>query len=122
VDLGDIHGMLGPLEAIVNVIGDAIRNRASSSWAITSTAARQPRVIEFLTALPAPRCVRGNHDDVLDLIVNEHWFGGEDDAFDPLPPCEWFFRHGLYDSLPATAEPRHDRLPPLASHRRNCCT
>ena len=98
--LGDIHGMFVPLDAIVTAIGR--RDAAARFIFVGDYVNRGPdskRVIELLSTLPNARFVRGNHDDVLDLILNEHWFGGESETFHPLAACEWFFRHGLYDTL-----------------------
>ena len=100
--LGDIHGMFGPLEAIVNAIGS--RDADPRFIFVGDFVNRGPdskRVIEFLLAMDPTRtrCVRGNHDDVLDLILNEHWYGGEREAFHPLAACNWFLGHGLYDTL-----------------------
>lgn len=98
--IGDIHGMFGPLETMIGVlekhdksahfvfVGDYI-NRGPESR----------RVIDLLLQLPRARFVRGNHDDVFDLILNEHWMGGEEETFDPLAACSWFLRHGLRDTL-----------------------
>ena len=58
------------------------------------------RVIELLLSLgDSAKFVRGNHDDVLDLILNDQWLGGEDQTFDPVAACGWFLQHGLDDTL-----------------------
>lgn len=98
--IGDIHGMFAPLETILiviakldrqpifNFVGDYI-NRGPES----------KRVLDLLTELEHARFVRGNHDDVFDLILNDHWLGGEEETFDPLAACNWFLKHGLRDTL-----------------------
>lgn len=57
------------------------------------------RVIDLLLSLDNAKFVRGNHDDVLDLILNDAWEGGEAHAFDPTSACGWFLQHGLDDTL-----------------------
>lgn len=98
--IGDIHGMFAPLEAMLkaiakldrkaqfNFVGDYI-NRGPDS----------KRVLDLLITLKDARFVRGNHDDVFDLILNEHWLGGEEETFEPLAACNWFLKHGLRDTL-----------------------
>lgn len=98
--LGDIHGMIGPLEAAL----DLIRSRDSSPrfYFVGDYVNRGPdarRVIELLLTLDNARFARGNHDDVLDLILSGLWEGGEEDAYDPLAACNWFLKHGLADTV-----------------------
>jgi serine/threonine protein phosphatase 1 len=98
--IGDIHGMLKPLVALVNevqrqdsgaqfiFVGDYV-NRGPDSRG----------VIDFLLDLKNARCCRGNHDDVLDLILNDHWLAGEKGSFDPIAALFWFLDHGLDRTL-----------------------
>ena len=99
--IGDIHGMRVSLEAIVHAIGSV--DDDARFYFVGDYVNRGPdsrRVIEFLLSI-ADRAafVRGNHDDVLDLILNDAWEGGEDGVFDALTACGWFLRHGLEDTL-----------------------
>ncbi len=98
--LGDIHGMFHPLDAMLNhlatidsqpqliFVGDYF-NRGPDS----------PRVIELLLSLHNARFIRGNHDDVLDLICHDIWLGGESNTFEPLAAARWFLNHGLAETI-----------------------
>lgn len=98
--IGDIHGMFAALEKLLDAllkidsqakfyfVGDYV-NRGPESR----------RVIDFLLTLKNARYCRGNHDDVFDLIVNGHWLGGEENAYEPLAACVWFLRHGLAETI-----------------------
>jgi serine/threonine protein phosphatase 1 len=98
--IGDIHGMYGALDALVNAIGR--RDHAARFYFVGDYVNRGPdsrRVLEYLVHLQNARFVRGNHDDVLDLILNGAWEGGEADTFEPAAACGWFLQHGLEDTL-----------------------
>jgi serine/threonine protein phosphatase 1 len=97
--IGDIHGMLRPLQALT----DEVRRRDSSPRFLFTGdyVNRGPdscRVIEFLLSLPAgsARFCRGNHDDILDLILNHKSYAS---GTDPLPVFAWFIAHGLDRTL-----------------------
>ena len=97
--IGDIHGMLRPLRALVEVIthtdpaaqltfaGDYV-NRGPDSRG----------VIDYLLTLRNCRFVRGNHDDVLDFLLS-----GKSVVADlPDDPCTvffWFIDQGLDRTL-----------------------
>lgn len=98
--LGDIHGMLRPLEAIVTLLRS--RDPHAALYFVGDYVNRGPDsrgVIEFLLNLGNARFARGNHDDVLDLILNDHWLGGDDARLSPRSACEWFHPHGLAQTL-----------------------
>lgn len=98
--IGDIHGMADMLEALVGAIdrtdpaprfcflGDFV-NRGPDSR----------RVIDLVLSLKHARCCRGNHDDVLDLILHELWMGGERGSYEPESALNWFLDHGLEATL-----------------------
>jgi hypothetical protein len=98
--LGDIHGMFEPLEAMLEAIGRI--DSKPRFYFVGDYANRGPQsreVLNLLLTLENASFCRGNHDDVLDLILNEQWLGGEDDTFDPLAACVWFLKHGLADTI-----------------------
>ena len=80
--IGDIHGMFAALETLIDAltkldpqarfyfVGDYV-NRGPES----------KRVIEYLITLKNAKFCRGNHDDVFDLIVTDHWLCGEEDEY-----------------------------------------
>ena len=93
--IGDIHGMLRPLQTVISevtrrdpwahllFVGDYV-NRGPDSKG----------VIELLLALKNAHFVRGNHDDVFDLVVNGTNYDPSATP-DPLGAFVWFMNHGL---------------------------
>lgn len=100
--IGDIHGMLRPLEALLREIprrdpgarfifvGDYV-NRGPDS----------PKVIDRLLKLPHATFLRGNHDDIFDLILTGQCYICHQDVPDPLSGFAWFMQHGLVETLMA---------------------
>jgi hypothetical protein len=98
--IGDIHGMLRPLEALLDAIrrddpcpelffvGDYVNRGPDSS-----------RVLDLLLTLPDGRFVRGNHDDVFDLILHGKCYHPHPDARTPVAGFLWFVQHGLWNTL-----------------------
>lgn len=94
--IGDIHGMLGPMETLLRAVdvaddeaeilflGDYINRGPDSAL-----------VVETLLALPDCRFIRGNHDDVFDLILNGDCYAPHPTAPQPLTALRWFLEHGL---------------------------
>ncbi|MFT3785878.1 MAG: metallophosphoesterase [Tepidisphaeraceae bacterium] len=100
--IGDIHGMYGPLNAMLDAL--SALDADARFYFVGDYVNRGPQsreVLELLTSLPEGRAkfCRGNHDDVLDLILHDQWLGGENDAFEPLAACVWFLKHGLADTV-----------------------
>ena len=93
--IGDIHGMLRPLRAVVDAVtrvdasprllfvGDYV-NRGPESRG----------VVDLLLALPNASFARGNHDDIFDLVLHGT-------SYDPTAAPDagsafaWFMNHGL---------------------------
>jgi serine/threonine protein phosphatase 1 len=98
--IGDIHGMLSPLRALVArvrstdpsaellFVGDYV-NRGPDSMG----------VIDFLLTLGNARFCRGNHDDVFDQICNAKSFVGRTTEEDRLAAFQWFMQYGLDQTL-----------------------
>ncbi len=98
--IGDVHGMFAPLETMLLVV--ARLDREATFYFVGDYINRGPesrRVLDLLVTLKNAKFVRGNHDDVFDLILNEHWLGGEEETFDPVTACSWFLKHGLRETL-----------------------
>lgn len=97
--IGDIHGMLRPLRVLL----DEIRKRDSEprfffTGDYVNRGPESRGVVDFLLSLPAgtARFCRGNHDDILDLILNNASFAS---GADPVPVFAWFMAHGLDRTL-----------------------
>lgn len=96
--IGDIHGMLRPLTALLDAVrkedpvarfyfaGDYI-NRGPDSRG----------VIDLLLSLDNARCIRGNHDDIFDELINGTCYSLVNE--DPVRIFTWFLRHGLSETL-----------------------
>ena len=94
--IGDIHGMIRPLEALLRAIerhdsspqfmfvGDYV-NRGADSRA----------VVELLMSLPKAHFVRGNHDDVFDQVLCGQSYAGKPGEDQRAMAFGWFMQHGL---------------------------
>lgn len=100
--VGDIHGMLAPLNAVLNEVwrrdpqgviyfaGDYV-NRGPASRG----------VIDLLLSLDRTRVrfIRGNHDDVFDLILHGQAYADSIVRSDRFMAIQWFSEHGLIETL-----------------------
>jgi serine/threonine protein phosphatase 1 len=94
--IGDIHGMLAPLEALIAAIerndpqrqlmfvGDYV-NRGPDS----------KRVIDLLLSLSDAHFIRGNHDDIFDCVLCGMGYWAEPGDEHRLATFNWFMQHGL---------------------------
>ena len=98
--IGDIHGMLRPLEALLNAI--ARRDLVAEIICVGDYVNRGPNscgVIDRLLSLERATFLRGNHDDVFDLILHGDCYASHNDAPDPLNAFRWFTKYGLVNTL-----------------------
>jgi serine/threonine protein phosphatase 1 len=98
--IGDIHGMLRPLETILRTIpkldpdpqlvfvGDYV-NRGLDSR----------KVIELLLTVKNATFLRGNHDDIFDEVLHSQSYCENDSQGNPLAAFQWFMQHGLDATL-----------------------
>jgi hypothetical protein len=98
--IGDIHGMLRPLQTILRTIpqldadprlvfvGDYV-NRGLDSR----------KVIELLLTLENATFLRGNHDDIFDEVLHSQSYCENDSQGNPLAAFQWFMQHGLDATL-----------------------
>jgi hypothetical protein len=101
--IGDVHGMVQPLatlllqtrkhdpQAMFLFVGDYV-NRGPDSRNVMELLIR-------LRAEGAARFCRGNHDDVIDLLLNGTAFCPETAATDPVQAFGWFMQFGLGQTL-----------------------
>lgn len=94
--IGDVHGMRGPLERLLEqvmrvdsrpqffFVGDFV-NRGPDSRG----------VIELLLTLSDARFIRGNHDDIFDLVINNQCYATNAANGDRLVAFQWFMDHGI---------------------------
>ena len=133
--VGDIHGMLRPLRALV----DEVRRRdpAARLLFVGDYVNRGPEsrgVVDYLLALGDARFVRGNHDDIFDLVVNGTCYDPDASAPDAPSAFAWFMNHGLASTFTsydvdfsileeAARRPTHQKIAAIAAavpetHRR----
>ena len=98
--IGDIHGMYDSLRGLVDAVsgrdhsprflfvGDYVNRGASSN-----------RVIELLLGLPNAAFVRGNHDDIFDLVLHGTSYDPHAAAPDAISAFSWFMNHGLANTF-----------------------
>jgi len=98
--IGDIHGMLTPLETLVRAIdrvdsqrqlmfvGDYV-NRGPDSKA----------VINLLLSLSDAHFIRGNHDDIFDQVLSGQSYCSETGEAHRIAAYKWFLQHGLDKTL-----------------------
>jgi serine/threonine protein phosphatase 1 len=98
--IGDIHGMLRPLEAVLT---EVLRRDADAVFYFTGDYTnRGPDsrgVIELLLSLRNIRCIRGNHDDILDQIIHGAAYSENAARGDRVAAFGWFLEHGLLETL-----------------------
>lgn len=98
--IGDIHGMLKPLQTLVTEIpkldGQAV------FYFVGDYCNRGPQskgVIELLLTLKNAKFIRGNHDDVLDQILHGVAYAENASHGDRFLAFQWFLEHGLLETL-----------------------
>jgi hypothetical protein len=101
--VGDIHGMLRPLRALIELlskkdpkarflfVGDYV-NRGPDSSAVLD-------VLLSLQTEGRAQFVRGNHDDVFDMVLSGQCYAFHPDARTPLAAFLWFTHYGLLNTL-----------------------
>ena len=88
--------MLRPLEALVSAISR--RDPGAHLIFVGDYVNRGPesrQVIDLLLTLPRATFLRGNHDDMFDLILHGDCYMCHKDAPDPVAAFAWFMEHGL---------------------------
>ncbi|HTW94947.1 MAG TPA: metallophosphoesterase [Tepidisphaeraceae bacterium] len=98
--IGDIHGMLRPLSALIE--GVALADSGASFIFVGDYVNRGPDsrgVIELLRSLPNAQFVRGNHDDIFDYVLHGTCVAPELLGPNRLAAFHWFCHHGLAETL-----------------------
>ena len=98
--IGDIHGMLEPLEALL----EAVRKvDASPRWYFVGDYINRgpdaKGVIDLLLELPDAQFVRGNHDDIFDTVLHGESYAPHLVEGNPVSAFKWFMQHGLADTF-----------------------
>lgn len=94
--IGDIHGMLRPLEKLLAAVEAADpQRRLLFVGDFVNRGPDSRRVIDLLLSLRDARFVRGNHDDVFDHVLNHVSYCGEPGEDFREASFKWFMQHGL---------------------------
>jgi hypothetical protein len=98
--IGDIHGMLAPLETLLAEIDrrDAGRKLIFAGDYI-NRGPDSKRVIDLLLTLKDTRFVRGNHDDVFDQVLHDVSYSGKPGEYDRVAAFKWFMNFGLFQTF-----------------------
>lgn len=98
--IGDVHGMRLALESLLAAVS---KHDPSARFLFTGDYVnRGPDsrgVLDLLLTLPDAVFVRGNHDDVLDIILNGRGYCDHPTSIDSVSAFRWFMQHGLAETL-----------------------
>ena len=98
--IGDIHGMLGPLRLLVKAI--KAEDATATLYFAGDYVNRGPDsrgVIDYLLTLDHARFLRGNHDDMFDLILGGRALDPQLAGNDRLFALRWFCEFGVIETL-----------------------
>jgi serine/threonine protein phosphatase 1 len=98
--IGDIHGMYDALRGLLDAV--AKRDGSPRFYFVGDYVNRGPdsrRVIDLLLTLRDARFVRGNHDDVFDLVLHGSCYDPHAAAPHAGAAFSWFMNHGLANTF-----------------------
>jgi serine/threonine protein phosphatase 1 len=98
--IGDIHGMIRPLEGLLGAIDR--RDPAAHRVFVGDYVNRGPdsnRVIDLMLSTSHATFLRGNHDDIFDLVLHGDCYICNPTAPDRISAFTWFLQHGLAETL-----------------------
>jgi hypothetical protein len=98
--IGDIHGMLTPLRAILDEIGR--HDPDARLLFVGDYVNRGPDsrgVIDLLLELKNATFLRGNHDDVFQMVLTGQSYAPHLLAGDPVAAFLWFVKYGMEKTL-----------------------
>jgi serine/threonine protein phosphatase 1 len=94
--IGDIHGMLRPLETLIAAIERQDKDRQLLFVGdYVNRGPQSKEVIDLLLSLPQCHFVRGNHDDVFDQVLCGVSLCGKPGEENRIAAFQWFMQHGL---------------------------
>ncbi len=94
--IGDVHGMYGPLRRLIDAV---MATDSSASFVFAGDYVNRgpdsSRVIALLLTMDNVRCIRGNHDDIFDLILHGSCFAEKAAGGNAVMAYQWFMDYGL---------------------------
>lgn len=98
--IGDVHGMLAPLRTLLDAVMAADSSpRFYFAGDYVNRGPESRGVIDLLLELPQARFIRGNHDDIFDLVLHGGGYADNAARGDRLSAFRWFLKHGLDDTF-----------------------
>ncbi len=105
--IGDIHGMLRPLETLLAEVERRDPHRQLIfAGDYVNRGPESKRVIDLLMSLNGgaggaggARFARGNHDDVFDQVLHNSSFSGKPGEYDRIAAFKWFMNFGLFQTF-----------------------
>lgn len=98
--IGDIHGMLGPLEALLGAIdGDDPFPELIFAGDFVNRGPDSKGVVDLLLSLENAKFCRGNHDDTFDLVLSGKCYTHHSMAAGVLATFGHFLQYGLDTTL-----------------------
>src|SRR5260221_636 len=98
--IGDVHGMLRPLKGLVaEVRRHDPESRLIFAGDYVNRGPEARGVIDFLLALENATFIRGNHDDIFDLVINGQCYAENAARDDRVAAFLWFMKYGLDATL-----------------------
>jgi len=98
--IGDIHGMFHPLETLLEAV--AKLDTSPRFIFVGDYVNRGPdarKVLELLLSLTTAKFVRGNHDDIFDLVLHGQSYADNATEGNRLAAFSWFMNYGLDHTL-----------------------
>jgi serine/threonine protein phosphatase 1 len=104
--IGDVHGLADQLSQLIERIQK--KDKDANFWFVGDYCDRGPNsknVIETIFALgDKAHCVRGNHDEVFDVVINTSVSPYSEHGWQSLPNPEvhaliWFYRQGMRETF-----------------------
>jgi serine/threonine protein phosphatase 1 len=94
--IGDVHGMLRSLTRLLDAV--TAQDTAARLIFVGDYVNRGPdsaKVIDLLLSLPSGQFVRGNHDDIFDLVLHGHSYAEGAAGTSAALAFQWFMDYGL---------------------------
>src|SRR3954451_10097051 len=98
--IGDIHGMHRMLVALLDAVNK--RDAAAQFYFVGDYVNRGPeskQVVDLLLTMKGAKFVRGNHDEIFDLVVNGQSFESHPELYAPVHAFLTFLQFGLDSTL-----------------------
>src|SRR5438874_13503742 len=98
--IGDVHGLLRPLEGLLAGISRA--DPDASLYFVGDYVNRgleSKAVIDLVLTLKNAQFIRGNHDDIFDQVITGRFYAPNASGGDRGIAFKWFTEHGLVETL-----------------------